>query len=139
MSKILVTGGAGFIGSHVTRMLIGAGHQVVVLDSLVHGYKEAIDPRAKFIEGDIKDSAKIKEALNGVDAVIHMAGLIVVPESVKDPIKYADNNVVGTVNLLNNMKEVGVKKIIFSSSASVYGTPHNLPIKQNTYSALVER
>lgn len=129
--KVLVTGGAGFIGSHVVRMLADAGHEVVVLDSLVHSYSQNVDKRAKLIVGDINDLEKTKQALNGVEAVIHMAGLIVVPESVKDPIKYAENNVVGTVNLLNAMKETGVKKIIFSSSACVYGTPDNLPIKED--------
>ena len=129
--KILVTGGAGFIGSAITRALCDAGHKVVVLDNLSHGFKENVDPRAKLVVGDIKDSKKTKEALKGVDAVIHMAGLIVVPESVKDPIKYTDNNVLGTISLLESMKEVGVKKIIFSSSACVYGTPEKLPIKED--------
>ena len=129
--KILVTGGAGFIGSHVTRMLLDDGHQVTVLDNFSHGFKESVDKRAKLIIGDIKDSKKTKEELKGVDAVIHMAGLIVVPESVKDPIKYTDNNVLGTIALLESMKEVGVKKIIFSSSACVYGTPEKLPIKED--------
>ena len=129
--KILVTGGAGFIGSNVSRMLLDARHEVVVLDSLVHGYKDAVDPRAKLIEGDISDPQKTKEALSGVDAVVHMAGLIVVPESVKEPAKYAKNNVLGTISLLNSMNDVGVKKIIFSSSACVYGTPDSLPIKED--------
>lgn len=129
--KILVTGGAGFIGSWVSKLLTNQGHQVVILDNLSHGYKENVDPRAKFIVGDISDSKKTKEALKGVDAVIHMAGLIVVPESVKDPVKYTQNNVLGTVSLLESMKEAGVKKIIFSSSACVYGTPDKLPIKED--------
>src|SRR3990167_130477 len=102
--KILVTGGAGFIGSHVTKLLISQGHEVVVLDNLVKGHEETLDPKAKIIRGDINDPAAVKESLKGVDAVIHMAGLIVVPESVKDPIKYYKNNVEGTVNLLMCMK-----------------------------------
>ena len=130
--KILVTGGAGFIGSWVTKMLLDQGHEVTVLDSLVHGYKENVDTRANLIIGDINDPQKTKEALKGVDAVIHMAGLIVVPESVKDPIKYTENNVLGTITLLESMREVGVKKIIFSSSACVYGSPDKLPIKEDT-------
>lgn len=129
--KILVTGGAGFIGSHVTRMLLDQGHEVVVLDSLVHGYKDNVDQRAKLVVGDISDPEKAKESLDGVDAVIHMAGLIVVPESVKDPVLYAQSNVVGSVSFLNSMNEVGVKKIIFSSSACVYGSPDELPIKED--------
>ncbi len=129
--KILVTGGAGFIGSHVTRMLLDAGQQVVVLDNFSHGYKESVDPRAKLVIGDINDPQKTKMALKGVEAVMHLAGLIVVPESVKEPIKYCHNNVLGTVNLLQCMKDSGCKKIIFSSSACVYGTAEKLPIKED--------
>src|SRR3989344_6341873 len=131
MSKILVTGGAGFIGSYVTKLLADSGHKVVVLDNLSHGFAENIDRRAKFIAGDIKDKNKTKKALEGVDAIIHLAGLIVVPESVSDPIKYADNNVLGTINLLNCANETGCKKIIFSSSACVYGTADKLPITED--------
>lgn len=129
--KILVTGGAGFIGSWVTKLLLDQGHQVVILDSLVHGFRQNADPRAKLIIGDIDDQKKAKEALEKVDAVIHMAGLIVVPESVKDPIKYTQANVLGTVKFLEYMKDAGVKKIIFSSSACVYGEPDSLPLAED--------
>lgn len=129
--KILVTGGAGFIGSNVTRMLLDAGHEVVVLDNFSHGYRDNVDKRAKLVVGDIADPQKAKVALKGVDATVHMAGLIVVPQSVKDPIKYCQNNVLGTVKFLNSMKHAGVKRIIYSSSACVYGTPHTLPIKED--------
>jgi len=129
--KILVTGGAGFIGSHVTKLLLDRGYQVVVLDNLSHGFVENVDPRAKLTVGDIRDRKKTKEALKGIEAVIHMAGLISVPESVADPVKYCDNNVLGAVNLLECMKDAGVKKIIFSSSACVYGTSDKLPIKED--------
>ena len=132
MSKILVTGGAGFIGSHVSRLLIRAGHSVTVLDNLESGNKEALPKDAKLIIGDIADPEKCAEALKQISAVIHMAGLIIVPESVKDPIKYCNNNVIGTVNLLEAMRKANVKKIIFSSSACVYGTPEKLPIKEDT-------
>ncbi len=131
MSRILVTGGAGFIGSHVVKLLADQNHQVVILDNLSKGHKESVDRRAKLIVGDMADPAKTKEALTGVDATVHMAGLIVVPESVIDPIKYSQNNVLGSVSLFQSMREVGVKKIIFSSSACVYGTPDNLPIKED--------
>ncbi len=131
MSRILVTGGAGFIGGHVTKILLEQGHDVVILDNLSKGHKETVDKRAKLIVGDIADPQKTKEALEGVNSVIHMAGLIVVPESVKDPIKYSQNNVLGSVSLFQSMKETGVKKIIFSSSACVYGTPKELPIKED--------
>ncbi|HSX18692.1 MAG TPA: UDP-glucose 4-epimerase GalE [Candidatus Saccharimonadales bacterium] len=129
--KVLVTGGAGFIGSHVVRMLLDAGHEVTVIDNFSHGYKENVDKRAKLVEGDISNEKEAKEALQGQDAVIHMAGLIVVPESVKNPEKYCENNVLGTVKFLNFMREAKVNKIIFSSSACVYGTPDKLPIKED--------
>src|SRR3989344_5607229 len=129
--RILVTGGAGFIGSHVSRLLLGAGHSVTVLDNLKSGHKDAIPKEAKLVVGDISDPKKCAEALAGVNAVIHMAGLIIVPESVKDPIKYCNNNVIGTVSLLEAMRKANVKKIIFSSSACVYGTPEKLPIKED--------
>ena len=129
--KILVTGGAGFLGSHVTRLLIKAGHSVTVLDNLTSGHRKALPKEAKLVVGDINDPQKCAEALKGIDAVIHMAGLIIVPESVKDPIKYTNNNVIGTVSLLESMRKAGVKKIIFSSSACVYGTPEKLPIKED--------
>jgi len=130
--KILVTGGAGFIGSHVVRLLLNAKHKVVVLDNLSVGKRETIPKEAKLIIGDIADPQKCAEALAGIDDVVHMAGLIIVPESVKDPIKYCNNNVIGTVNLLEAMRKANVKKIIFSSSACVYGTPEKLPIKEDT-------
>jgi len=129
--KILVTGGAGFIGTHVTKLLLDDNHQVVVLDNLSCGHKDQIDPRAKLIVADIKDPQKTKAALADADAVIHMAGLIIVPESVAEPQKYCDNNVLGTISLLESMRQTGVKKIIFSSSACVYGTPDKLPIKED--------
>ena len=131
MSKVLVTGGAGFIGSHVARLLIETGHSVTVLDNFESGHKNALAKEAKLVVGDINDPQKCPEALKGVDAVIHMAGLIVVPESVRDPLKYCNNNVIGTVNLLESMRKANVKKIIFSSSACVYGTPDKLPIKED--------
>lgn len=128
--NILVTGGAGFIGSHVTKLLLDSGHKVTVFDNLSLGKKESVDKRAKLKVGDIRNSKEIESALVGIDAVIHMAGLIVVPESVKDPLKYVENNVIGTVNLIEAMRKINVKKIIFSSSACVYGEPEKLPLTE---------
>src|SRR3990167_4265926 len=129
--NILITGGTGFIGSHVVRLLLDDGHKVTILDNLVSSSKDSVDPKANLIIGDIADTKKSMEALKGIDAVIHMAGLIIVPESVEDPIKYLKNNVIGTVSFLESMRKAGVKKIIFSSSACVYGTPEKLPITEN--------
>lgn len=129
--NVLVTGGAGFLGSHVINTLLAEGDSVVVLDNLSKGKKESVSPKAKLIIGDIADDKASREALSGVDAVIHMAGLAVVPESVEDPILYCQNNVVGTVSFLHTMQKQNVKKIIFSSSATVYGTPDHLPIEED--------
>lgn len=128
--KILITGGAGFIGSHVTKLLLEKGHSVTILDDLSSGHEDAIDSRANFIKGDINDQSKLEEILPGHDAVIHMASFIKVGESVKKPVEFAQNNIVGTVKLLEAMKNAGVKKIIFSSSACVYGVPKKLPITE---------
>src|SRR3989338_5297824 len=128
---ILVTGGAGFIGSHVARLLLDSGYKVTILDNLTSSDKGSIDPKAKLIIGDITDPQKTQAALDNIDAVIHMAGLIIVPESVKDPIKYCEKNVIGTVFLLEAMRKANVKRIMFSSSACVYGTPEKLPIKED--------
>lgn len=129
--RILVTGGAGFIGSHVVKLLLEGGHQVTVLDNLSHGNQEAIDQRATFIKADLQDQKKLEEVLPRTNAVIHMASLIEVGESVKRPVEFVENNVVGTIKLLEAMKNTGVKKIIFSSSACVYGTPLKLPITED--------
>ncbi len=129
--KILVTGGAGFIGSHINKLLLDAGHQVVVVDNLSKGYQELVDTRAEFINSDISDEEAMLHALIGVDWVIHMAGLIEIPLSVKDPISFAQNNVMGSISLLEAMVKAGVKKIVFSSTAAVYGIPESLPLKED--------
>lgn len=129
--KILVTGGAGFIGSYVVNRLLAKGHQVVVLDNLSKGHKNQVNKKAQLLIGDIKDRKITQKTLRGSDVVIHLAGLIVVPESVLDPVTYCHNNVIGTVSLLESMKDSGVQKIIFSSSACVYGTPDKLPIRED--------
>ncbi|TSC88601.1 MAG: Uncharacterized protein G01um10147_97 [Microgenomates group bacterium Gr01-1014_7] len=129
--NILVTGGAGFIGSNVTKLLLDEGHSVTVVDNLSKGHKENIDQRATFVQADLLDQPKLEEILPETDAVIHMASLIEVGESVKKPVEFSENNIIGTVKLLEAMKNTGVKKIIFSSSACVYGTPSKLPITED--------
>lgn len=128
--KILVTGGAGFIGSHVSKLLLEGGHQVTILDNLSYGHKDLIDPRANFILGDLLDLSKLETILPGHDGVIHMASFIEVGESVKKPVEFAQNNILGTVKLLESMRKTDVKKMVFSSSACVYGIPKNIPITE---------
>ena len=131
--KVLVTGGAGFIGSHIVKLLVKKGFEVVVYDNLTRSSSDHLDSKAKFIRGDILDKEDLIKALEGVDGVIHMASLIEVSESVKDPEMFAKNNVLGSVTLLEAMRETKVKKIIFSSTASVYGDkPSSLPITEDS-------
>ena len=130
--KVFVTGGAGFIGSHVTRQLINNGHEVVIYDDLSRGLKKLIDPRTTFVQGSISQKQKLMNALESVAVVIHMAAFIIVPESVEKPDLYWENNVVGTKILLEAMREAKVKKMIFSSSATVYGDPKKLPLTEDS-------
>lgn len=131
--KILVTGGAGYIGSHMTRMLVGSGHEVVVVDSLERGSRAALPRNAFLVKGNIKDRKALEEALNKIsaEAVIHFAGYISMAESVQDPRKYLTNNLIVPVTLLETMLDWGVKYLIFSSTAGVYGNPHKIPIPEN--------
>ena len=128
--KILVTGGAGYIGSHVVMLLCGEGHDVVVLDDLSLGNKDIIDKRASFIEGTILNNEDLGKSLSGVDMVIHLAAYKSAGESMKNPLKYTKNNIDGSINLLRSMVEHNVKNIIFSSSAAVYGLPEYLPLDE---------
>lgn len=128
--RILVTGGAGFIGSHVTNLLVEKGHEVTVIDNLSNGNREAVNPKANFIQVDLLDQNALEKILPGHNGVIHMASFIEVSESVKKPVEFAENNILGTVKLLEGMKKTGVKKIIFSSSACVYGKPEKNPITE---------
>lgn len=131
MKNVLVTGGAGFIGYHVTKALLKTGYTVTVIDNLSTGYQDIIDPRIHFIKGDITHPDILEKALKNQDAVIHMAGLIVVPESVTQPLSYFHTNMYGGLILLEAMRKNKVKKIIFSSSAAVYGNPQTVPIDEN--------
>jgi UDP-glucose 4-epimerase len=129
--RVLVTGGAGFIGSHVSRVLLEAGHEVTVLDNLWRGQRELVPEGAAFIEADLADEAATERALQGHDAVIHLAGYLEVAVSVERPVLFAENNVVNSVRLLEAMRRAGVRKIIFSSSATVYGVPQRLPLRED--------
>ena len=130
--NILVTGGAGYIGSHTVKMLEEEGFNVVVYDNLSNGHREAV-LNSKLVEGDILDSEKLSQLLNEInfDACIHFAAFIEVGESVKEPLKFFKNNVSGTLNLLANLKKHGVKNFVFSSTAAVYGNPEKTPIKEH--------
>ncbi len=129
--RVLVTGGAGFIGSHISRVLLDQGHEVTVLDNLSRGRRELVPERAAFIHADLADDAATVEALRGQHAVIHLAGFLEVAVSVERPVDFAENNVVNSVRLLDSMRRTGVGKIIFSSSATVYGVPKRLPLRED--------
>jgi len=131
--KVLVTGGAGYIGSVASEMLLDAGHDVVVFDNLERGHREAVDPRAKFIQGDLRRKDDIDQAMAAVrpEAVMHFAAYAYVGESMEDPHKYFLNNVVGGVHLADAMEKQGVKRIIFSSTCATYGAPDRVPMTED--------
>ena len=126
---ILVTGGAGYIGSHTTRHLIDDGFNVVVLDNLYSGHRWAVHDSAEFIEGNAGDQSQLADIFDrfSIEAVIHFAGHIVVPESVEQPQKYYQNNCVVSQSLVESCRLAGIDKMIFSSSAAVYGIPEKIP------------
>jgi UDP-glucose 4-epimerase len=130
--NVLVTGGAGYIGSHATKILLEQGYQVSVIDNLVTGYKQAVDQNALFYQVDIKNKDKVVEILKNdqIDCVIHFAAYSLVGESMVDPLKYYENNVYGTKVLLDAMIEANVKNIVFSSTAAVYGDHTQMPITE---------
>ncbi len=130
---ILVTGGAGYIGSHMVRVLLEAGFQPVIFDNLSTGHREFIPAGVPFVRGDLRKPQDIRKAFqkHKIDAVIHFAALIVVPESVSEPLKYYENNVTGSLNLFREMERAGVDKVVFSSSACVYGQPLKNPIRED--------
>lgn len=133
---ILVLGGAGYIGSHMVDRLVKAGQEeVVVVDSLVTGHRAAVHPAAVFYKGDLADKDFMRSVFSkhpDIDAVIHFAAFSLVAESMTDPLKYFDNNTAGMIALLEVMNEVGVKKIVFSSTAATYGIPEEIPILETT-------
>jgi UDP-glucose 4-epimerase len=129
--RVVVTGGAGYIGSVVSEQLVSDGHEVVVYDNLSKGHRDAVVSGARFVEGDLHDAEKLRETLNGINAVIHMAAFSLVGESVESPSKYYDNNVVAGLVLLDAMRDCGVKRIVFSSTAATYGEPEAQPILES--------
>jgi UDP-glucose 4-epimerase len=127
--KLLVAGGAGYIGSVVTRLLVDAGHEVVVLDDLSKGQRDSVPDGVRFVRGRVHDTAA--EVLDpSFDGVLHFAAFIEAGESVARPEKYWDNNLVGSLRLLDAMRSAGVRRIVFSSTAAVYGDPDELPIRE---------
>lgn len=132
--RVLVTGGAGYVGSHCLRALCDAGHFAVVLDSLLNGHREAVDRRAKLVLGDLADAVLLDRTFGQgqFDAVMHFAAFAEVGESVRDPLRYYRNNVVNSVALLETMQRHNVKRFIFSSSCAVYGAPARVPIEENS-------
>lgn len=130
--KILVTGGAGYIGSTVTEELLKDGHEVVVYDNLAKGHREAIDPAAIFVRADLMDGATLRATLSehSIDGVIHMAADSLVGESSVEPAKYFRNNVIAGLALLDAMRDGGVKYLVFSSTAATYGEPEKQPIEE---------
>ena len=131
--KLLVLGGAGYIGSHTATELLKDGHEVVIADSLVTGYIKAVPDNAIFYQGDIRDEKFLNELFQKekIDAVIHFAAFSLVGESVVNPLKYYENNLYGTKVLLDAMIKNGVDKIVFSSTAATYGEPENIPILES--------
>lgn len=132
MVKILVTGGAGYIGSHAVRELCDLGYSVIVVDNLSKGHLKAVDLRAEFVKMEINDKEGLLNLLKEkkIDAVMHFAGSIEVGESMMDPLKYLENNFYNAAILIESMRIAGVNKIIFSSTAAVYGNPEHVPIKE---------
>jgi len=138
--RVLVTGGAGYIGSHTAILLIEAGYDIIIFDNFSNSSKESIKRVEKIVgkkiplvEGDIRDRDAIREAFKNykIDAVIHFAGLKAVGESVEKPLEYYENNICGTLNLCYVMREFECKSIVFSSSATVYGDPKSVPIRED--------
>src|SRR5438105_1501120 len=129
--KLLGTGGAGYIGSVMTAQLLAAGHEVTVFDNLSKGHSQAVPAGAHFIEGNLLNEERLKQVLTqGFEGVLHFAALSLVGESVQQPERYYRNNVCGTLNLLEAMRAAGVPRLVFSSTAAVYGEPEEIPIRE---------
>ena len=131
--KVMVTGGAGYIGSHAVLALLDAGYEVVVIDNLVTGFDWAVDPRATLVQANIEDDAAVRATIRDhkVAAIMHFAGSVVVPDSVSDPLKYYRNNTAATRALIESAVGEGVPHFIFSSTAATYGTPVKVPVQED--------
>lgn len=129
--KVFVTGGAGFIGSWIVKVLLREGHSVTVFDNLSTGHRASVPETATLVEGDLRNPADITKTLSGHDAVIHLAAKSIVPESVADPDATFQTNLAGGHNLLEAMRATGVKTMVYSSSAAVYGNPVKVPIEED--------
>ena len=128
--RVLVTGGAGYIGSGVVEELLASGHRAVVYDNLYKGHRDAVHPSAEFVHADLLDAKALHAAISGADAVVHLAAHSLVGESVQEPAKYYRNNVVAGLALADAMREHGVRWLVFSSTAAVYGEPAKQPIEE---------
>ncbi len=131
--RTLVTGGAGFIGSNIVRLLVEKGHEVTVLDNLASGYRCNLDPfsEVRFIEGDVRDEATVKGAIAGIDVVFHLGASVGNTRSIEHPIEDAEINVIGTLRVLEAARQAGIRKIVFSSSAGIFGELKTLPIRED--------
>lgn len=133
--RILVVGGAGYIGSHVVKQLLQNGYEVIVLDNFVYGHRDIVEQALKveYVEGDLGDRAILEKlfSTHAIDTVMHFAAYAYVGESVTDPAKYYQNNVVATLNLLEEMRAAGVNKFVFSSTCATYGVPEEVPITED--------
>jgi UDP-glucose 4-epimerase len=130
--RIFLTGGAGYIGSVCSELLLNEGHEVAIFDNLTEGHRRAVDSRANFIRGDLADRLQIEAALSRTrpDAVMHFAAYALVPESMRDPSKYFRNNIANGLNLLDAVVATGVQRIIFSSTCAIFGPPERVPIDE---------
>ncbi len=133
MESALVTGGAGFIGSHIVKRLVGAGHRVTVLDDLSTGYRQNLDafPDVRFIEGDLRNEATLAEAMAGAAIVFHLGASVGNARSIAAPLTDADINVMGTLRVLEAARRLGVRKVVFSSSAGIFGELRTMPIRED--------
>jgi UDP-glucose 4-epimerase len=133
--RIFLTGGAGYIGSVCSELLLNEGHEVAIFDNLTEGHRRAVDSRANFIQGDLADRLQIDTALSSTrpDAVMHFAAYALVPESMRDPSKYFRNNIANGLNLLDAVVATGVQRIIFSSTCAIFGPPERVPIDETAH------